>query len=127
MKRSVFLTCGLIFMFSCSVSADTISRSAEDQLKQLDQRADKASESKVGVYAKDLLDAAKLSLTAAKANAATGKEKETLLKIELAGAQLDAADAKAAEKESIEKLALQRSELRKFEAQLERYRQGEAN
>ncbi|MDD5285086.1 MAG: hypothetical protein PHD54_04455 [Desulfuromonadaceae bacterium] len=127
MKRYAFLTCGLILMFSYPVSADTISRSTEDQLQQLDQRAEKASESRVGMYAKDLLDAAKLSLTAARANAATGKEKETLLKIELASAQLDSADAKAAEKESIEKLALHRSELRKFEAQLERYRQGEAN
>jgi hypothetical protein len=114
-------------MFSSALLAATISRSTEDQLKKLEERAAKASDSIAGEYAKDGLDAAKQSLAAAKTHAATGREKETLQKIDLAEAQLDAADAKAAEKELIEKVAMHRSEFKKLEAQLERYRQGEGN
>ena len=127
MKHCAFLICGLVLMFSCTAFAAVISKSAEDQMKQLDERAAKASESSVGEYARELLDVARLSLAAAKVTAAAGMEKETTQKIELAEAQLNAADAKAAEKELIEKLALHRSELKKAEAQLERYRQGEGN
>lgn len=127
MKKHLFLICSLLLMISSVALAATISRSVEDQLKQLEQRAAKASESTVGEYAKEGLDAAKLSLTAAKASAAAGKENEVLQKIELAEAQLNAAEAKAAEKEMIEKVALHRSELKKLESQLERYRQGEGN
>jgi hypothetical protein len=127
MNRCAVLTCGLVLLFSCAALAATISRSTEDQLKQLEQRAAKASESIAGEYAKDRLDAAKLTLTAAKASATAGREKETVQKLELAQAQLDAADAKATEKELIEKIALRRSELKKLEAQLERYNKGEAN
>ena len=102
MKRHVFFACGLLLMFSGAALAATILRATEDQLKQLEQRA-------------------------AKASAASGREKETIQKIELAQAQLDSADAKASEKELIEKIALRRSELKKLEAQLERYNKGEAN
>jgi hypothetical protein len=114
-------------IFSSLALAETISRSTEDQLKQIEQRAAKASESKVGEFAKDGVDAAKTSISAAKTLAVAGKEKETLLKIDLADSQLGAAEAKADEKETIEKLALNRAELKKLEVQLERYRQGEAN
>lgn len=127
MKHHVFLICGLVLIFSCTAMAAVISKSAEEQMKQLDERAAKASESSVGEYARELLDVARLSLAAAKVTAAAGMEKETIQKIELAETQLNAADAKAAEKEMIEKLALHRSELKKSEAQLERYRQGEGN
>jgi len=127
MKRYLFLTCGLILIFSNKVLAVTISSSTEGQLKQLEQRAAKVSESTVGEYAKDVIDAVNLSITEAKASAGAGKEKETLQKIELAEAQLNAAVAKAEEKELIEKVALHRSELKKIEAQLERYRLGEEN
>lgn len=127
MKRYAILTCGLILIFFCAAFASTISRSTEDKLKQLDQRAVKAPDSIAAEYAKDELETAKLSLAAAKVFIAAGKENEALLRIELAEAQLNAADAKAAEKELIEKVALHRAEFKKLEAQLERYRQGEAN
>jgi hypothetical protein len=127
MKRCAILTFGAVLIFSSALLAAAISPSTEDQLKQLEQRAAKASDSAVGEYARDGLDAAKLSLAAAKTYAAAGREKETLQKVELAAAQLDAAGAKAAEKELIEKVALHRSEFKKLETQLERYRQGEVN
>ena len=46
---------------------------------------------------------------------------------ELAEIQLNAADAKGAEKELLEKVAIRRSELKKMEARLERFKQGEEN
>lgn len=127
MKLCVLFTFGLVMIFSGLALAETVPRSTEDQLKQIEQRAAKATESKAGEFAKDGVDAAKTSISAAKTFAAAGKEKEALLKIELADSQLIAADAKADEKETIEKLALTRAELKKLEVQLERYRQGEAN
>jgi hypothetical protein len=117
----------MVLVFTCAALAANISRSTEDQLKQIEQRAAKASDTITGEYAKEGLDSAKLSLAAAKTYAAAGREKETLQKLELVEAELDAADAKAAEKELIEKVAMHRSELKKLEAQLERYRQGEVN
>ncbi|MBI5484896.1 MAG: hypothetical protein HY888_10600 [Deltaproteobacteria bacterium] len=127
MRRYVFLTCAIVLAFSNAAFSATISRSTEDQLKQVEQRAAKAAESNVAEYAREWLDAATASITAAKANVAVGREKEALQKMELAETQLKAADAKASEKEVVEKVALRRAELKKMEAQLERYRQGEAN
>lgn len=127
MKRYAILTCGFVLIFSGIAMAATISVSTDAQLKQLEQRAAKASESIAAEYAKDELEAAKRSFAAAKASAATGMEKATLQKIELAEAQLDLAEARGTEKELIEKVALHRAELKKLEAQLERYRQGEVN
>lgn len=127
MQRSLILI-SMLILVSCNIAlAATVSRSTEEQLKQLEQRAAKTAESNVAEYAKDMLDAATASITAAKAAVSVGKEKEALQKMELAEAQLKAADAKASEKEVVEKVALRRAELKKMEAQLERYRQGEAN
>jgi hypothetical protein len=94
---------------------------------QLEQRAAKAATTATGEYAKPLLDAAISSISEAKINIAAGKEKMAARQIELADIQLNAADAKGAEKELLEKVAVRRSELKKLEAQLERFKQGEEN
>lgn len=127
MRRYVLLMCLVLLVTSGAALAATVSRSTEDGLKQLEQRAAKTAESNVAEYAKELLDDATASVTAAKAAISAGREKEALQKMELAEAQLKAADAKAAAKEMVETVALRRSELKKMEAQLERYRQGEVN
>jgi hypothetical protein len=127
MQRCAILTCGMILVIFTAALAANISRSTEDQLKQIEQRAAKAAGTTVGEFSKEGLDAATTTIAAAKVYVAAGKEKEALQKMELADAQLKAAEAKAAEKEMFEKVALQRAELKKLEAQLERYRQGEAN
>lgn len=98
---------------------------SEIRLGQLEQRAAKSATTSAGEYAKNLLEAAKTSITAAKVNFAAGKEKIAGRQMELAEIQLNAADAKAAEMERLEKLAVRRSELKKLDARLEKFRQGE--
>jgi uncharacterized cupredoxin-like copper-binding protein len=115
-------TFGVLFTMAASVQAAT-----ESQLAQLEQRVAKAATSTAGEYAQNFLDDAKTSIAEAKINIAAGKEKIAARHIERADILLIAADAKGAEKELLEKVAVRRSELKKMEARLERFRQGEEN
>jgi hypothetical protein len=120
MKRLVAVIGSALLCFSTLAQAEP-----DVPLVQLEQRAAKAETSAAGEYAKNLLDTAKASISDAKISIAAGKEKLALRQTELAEIQLNAADAKAAEKELLEKVAVRRSELKKMEARLERFRQGE--
>lgn len=113
------LICLSSFVFAAQPTA------SETKLSQLEQRAAKAATTSTGEYAKSLLEAAKGSINGAKVNFAAGKEKFAARQMELAEIQLNAADAKAAELELLEKLAVRRSELKKMDARLEKFRQGE--
>lgn len=127
MKRLIVpVSIMLLFLSAYTVSAAAPSAS-ETLLVQLEQRAAKAETSTAGEYAKNLLDAARSSIAGAKISLAAGKDKLAALQIELAGQQLSAADARAAERELLERVAVKRSELKKVEARLERFRQGEEN
>ncbi len=127
MQRIAALTSITLLCFSSFALAADTPTLFDAQLVQLEQRAAKAMTTAAGEYAKDLLDAAKSSISAAKISSAAGKEKVAARQIEMADVQLNAADAKAAEKELLEKVAVRRSELKKLEARLERFRQGEEN
>ncbi len=126
MKRVAVITY-IALCYSNFALAASVTVTSEALLAQLEQRAQKAAASPTGEYAKDLLDAGKSSIADAKTSIAAGKEKMALRQLEMANIQLTAADAKAAEKELLEKVAVRRSELKKMEARLERYRQGEEN
>lgn len=123
MRLYAIIICWALLFSSSAVMAAT----AEEKLKKIEQRSAKAAESSVGEYAKEGLDAAGINIAAAKAALAAGREQEAFQQTELAEARLNAAEAKAAEKEMVEKVAVRRSELKKAEALLERYRQGEVN
>jgi apolipoprotein N-acyltransferase len=127
MYRLALLTGITMMSFSTLALAASPPAAAEGQLVQLEQRAAKAAKSTAGEYAQPLLDAAKTSIADAKISIAAGKEKIAARNIELADIQLNAADVKGAEKELQEKVAIRRSELKKMEARLERFRQGEEN
>ena len=107
--------------------AASVQAAPESQLTQLEQQTAKAAKTATGEYAKELLDAAKSSIADAKINIAAGKDKLAVKLIELADIQLSAADVKAVDKEQLEKVAVRRSELKKMEARLERFQQGEEN
>lgn len=96
-----------------------------DRMGQLDEKITRAVAGKPGEYARDMLDAARSSLDAARAALKAGLARVSDQNLELAEQQLAAAEVKASEKEVIELVAVRRAELRKLEAQLERYRQGE--
>ncbi len=120
------------FTFLSLVSATFAAEAAPNdaaaaQIAQLEQRTVKMAGTSVAEYSKELLDTAKLNVSDAKINYAAGKEKLGALFVQTATARLDAAEVRTAEKELLEKLAIRRSELKKSEARLERYRQGEEN
>jgi hypothetical protein len=124
MKQCTIMICGaLLLASSLSLAAGPV----EEQLKRIEQRAAKAAASTVGEYAKDGLDAVGTNIAAAKAALAAGRDSEAQQQTEMAEARLNAAEARAAEKEIAEKVAVRRAELKKSEALLERYRQGEVN
>lgn len=127
MKRAAMITGIALICFSTLAPAATAPAVPESRLAQLEQRALSAAKTAAGEYAKDLLEAAKASINDAKINIAAGKEKLAARQTEMAEIQLNAADAKGAEKELLEKMAIRRSELKKLEARLERFRQGEEN
>jgi uncharacterized membrane protein YdfJ with MMPL/SSD domain len=124
-RTSVFIC----FFLACVTSRANAAMPGahETQMTQLEQRAAKASATSAGEYAKELLDAARASIADAKNSLAVGKDKVAVRQIELAEIQLNAADAKGAEKELLENVAVRRSELKKLEARLDRFRQGEDN
>ena len=127
MQRMAVLVCFALICFWSPPLSIPAQAAADTQLSKLEQRAVKAASSTTGEYAKDLLEGAKSSISDAKINIAAGKDKLAARQMEMAEIQLNAADAKAAEKELLEKVAIRRSELKKKEAQLERFRQGEEN
>ena len=117
----------LIFGALLLTAGAALAATAEEQIKQIEQRTAKAADMGLEEYAKDRFDSVRAGIAAAKAAFAIGRDKEALQQAELAEARLNAAEAKAAEKEMLEKVAVRRSELKKSEALLERYRQGEVN
>lgn len=122
--KQVTLSAVILLM---SFSSFARAAAPQEQLAQLEQRVAKAATSVAGEYAKPLLDAARASISEARIYFAAGKEKSAGQQMEMAAIQLNAADAKGAEKELLEKVAIRRSELKKMEARLERFRQGEEN
>lgn len=123
MRHHAVVFSTLLLLATGTAMAGTV----EKQIKNAERLSAKAAESNVTEYAKEGLDAANISITAAKAALAAGMEQEARQQAELAEARLNAAEARAAEKEMVEKVAVRRSELKKAEALLERYRQGEVN
>lgn len=127
MSRVAAIASFVLLCFTQFAAAAAAPPVPDSHLTQLEQRAAKGATSAAGEYAKPLLDAAAASIADAKISVAAGKEKLAARQIELAEIQLNAADAKGAEKEILEKVAVRRSELKKMEARLERFKQGEEN
>jgi hypothetical protein len=126
MKR-VAVIAYIALCYSNFALAASVPATPEAQVAQLEQKTLKSAASPTGEYAKDLLDAVKSTIAEAKTSLAAGKEKVAFRQLEIAAILLIEADAKAAERELLEKVAVRRSELKKMEARLERYRQGEEN
>ena len=72
-----------------------------------------------------VFEAAQATISAAQAAVAGGNEKMATQNGEMAEMQLNLADAKSSEKETAEQVALSRAEVKKLEAQLDRFAQGE--
>ena len=119
---------GLMACIALSAAAafgGDLSKETAALIQQANSRAEKLNGGKVAEYAKEYLEAAKLSLFMAQAAGAGGNEKLALQHTETAQLQMNVAEAKASQKESSEAVALARAELKRLEAQLERYMQPE--
>lgn len=124
MRYSMLVVFALLAICSGTGIAAGVSGSTENRIKQLAERAAKMAAGKTGEYAKDSLETAQASIQSAQMAAATGNETLAIQKIEQADLQLSVADSKASAKETAELVGVKRAELKKLEAQLERYRQG---
>lgn len=102
-----------------------LSKGTADRVQLATQRMEKLAAGKVVEYAREYVEAAKVSLLMAQGAGSTGNETLALQQVERAELQLTVAETKAAEKELSEQVALNRAELKRLEAQLERYMQPE--
>jgi len=125
MRHLMRLLAALCVLTAATAFGGELSRETSERIQQAGQRVEKLNASKVGEYAKEFMDAAKLSLLMAQGAGVSGNEKLALQQVERAELQLTLAEAKACEKEISEEVALNRAELKKLEAQLERYMQPE--
>lgn len=119
------VSAAILLLAAVSVWSLELSPAAAEKLRRLEDRAAEAKLGKPGEYAKDSLSEAIQTISAAQAAASVGNSDLALQKAEMADLQLTLADARAAEMELVEQVAVQRVELKKLEAQLERYLQGE--
>jgi hypothetical protein len=119
------VSAAILFVAAVSAWSLEVSPATADKLRRLEERAAAQKIGKPGEYAKDPLNEAVQTISAAQAAASVGNSDLALQKAELADLQLTLADAKASEMELVEQVAVQRVELKKLEAQLERYLQGE--
>jgi hypothetical protein len=125
MRNALLFFLLALALTSGSAWGEAVSRDTEARLKQLEEKASEARSGKTSEYAADSLKEAIATISAAQAAAAVGNDKLSRQKIELATLQLTFAEAKGAERELLEQVAVRRVELKKLEAQLERYLQGE--
>ncbi|MBT0663864.1 hypothetical protein KI809_06070 [Geobacter pelophilus] len=125
MRKSVLLLSLALALTNGPAWAEAVSGGTAARLKQLEEKASEAKSGKISEYAADSLKDAVAAIAAAQAATAVGNDKLSQQKIELATLLLTIAEAKGAERELLEQVAVQRVELKKLEAQLERYLQGE--
>lgn len=124
MRQIIAALAALTLLAPAAFGAE-LSKDASERIQQATQRAEKLNATKVGEYGKEYMDAAKMSLMMAQGAGLGGNEKLALQQIERAEMQMTVAEAKAGEKELSEEVALNRAELKRLEAQLDRYMQPE--
>lgn len=125
MRHMMIWLVALLVLSAATAFAGELSKDTADRIQQATQRMEKLASGKVTDYAREYLDAAKPSLLMAHGAGVSGNEMLALQQVERAELQLTVAETKAAEKEVTEEVALNRAELKKLEAQLERYMQPE--
>lgn len=127
MRHGVIGLAALYMLWSGAVFGAVVSSDTTERVRLLGEKAARMAAGKTGEYARDILESAQANISSAQIAIAAGNESEALRKAELAELQLAVGDAKGAEKELLEQVAVKRAELKRLEAQLERYRQGEEN
>lgn len=123
--RIPLISAAILLLAAVSAWGLDVSPATAEKLRRLEERSSAQKGGKTGEYARDALNEALQTISAAQAAAALGNSDLAMQKAEMADLQLTLADAKAAEMELVERVAVQRVELKKLEAQLERYLQGE--
>lgn len=125
MRHWMSIVSAALLLAAVSAWSLEVSPATGEKLRRLEERAAQQKAGKPGEYAKDSLKEAMQTISAAQSAASVGNSDLALQKAETADLQLTLAEAKAAEMELVEQVAVQRVELKKLEAQLERYLQGE--
>lgn len=125
MRHMIMGLVALLLFSAATAFGGELTKDTADRIQQASQRMEKLSAGKVAEYAREYMEAAKVSLLMAQGAGVSGNEKVALQQVERAELQLTVAETKAGEKELTEEVALNRAELKKLEAQLERYMQPE--
>lgn len=123
--KKLLIFVSLILAAAGSAVAAGSSGDTAGRIMALNGRIQAMTAGNAGVYARDLLESARTTSMAAQIAYTAGQDTIALQKLELADMQLAVAEAKSAEKEIAEETAVRRAELKKLEAQLEQYLQGE--
>lgn len=107
-----------ILPLSSALAAQEIKPATMEKYRQLKTDLEQLQQSKVGIYAKDILDRANRTLTKASEEIDAKNEKTTLEVLDMAILQLDLAKVKTEELEAAQKTAVTRSKADKLNQQL---------
>ncbi|HPK52967.1 MAG TPA: hypothetical protein PK114_00815 [Smithellaceae bacterium] len=107
-----------ILPLSSALAAQEIKPATMEKYRQLKADLEQLQQSKVGIYAKDILDRANRTLTKASEEIDAKNEKTTLEVLDMAILQLDLAKVKTEELEAAQKTAVTRSKADKLNQQL---------
>lgn len=120
MKLKLFLT-GLVLLAWLSpvfAGSGGISTAVSDQYKQVKESVEKLEQTKVGKYAKDMIEPAGKRVLEAREAMDSGDEKKTKEALDMASMQIALAYAVADEREAAEKTAIEKAELEKLEQRI---------
>jgi hypothetical protein len=112
---------------STPLAAQSVSQSTVDKLLQTKAALVTLTETKANVYAKDILDEARISITKAQERIDTKKENAALELLETAQMLMNYAKVKSAEREAAEKTAVSRAKVDKLQKNLDDILSGKEN
>ena len=117
-----FVTISLFLAFtfgSSTLAAQSVSQSTVDKLLETKASLSTLTKTKANVYAKEILDEARVSITKAQERIDTKKEKAALELLETAQLLMNYAKVKSEEREAAEKTAVSRAEVEKLQKSLD--------
>jgi hypothetical protein len=117
-KAAVFVMFLILSYLSAASAGSSVSQATVEQYRQVKEKISALSQTKTGKYAKDKIEAAKKSVLKAQQELEAKNEKGTKEAIEMALAQITAAEAVAEEREAAERTAVTRAELVGLEQKL---------
>jgi hypothetical protein len=117
-KKLIFILIVVLLPISSSLAAEEIKPATMEKYRQIKDNLGQMYQSKVGTYAKDILERANRTLAKASEEIDAKDEKATLEALDMTTLQIDLARAKTEELEAAQKTAVTRTKVDKLSQRL---------